>query len=77
MDDVDRRKARCFSALPHRFDDHVWVADWTTNRLVKYDFEGCYILDICELRGQIALLRTSPTNTAKYIVLTGVAFICP
>jgi streptogramin lyase len=27
-------------------DDHVWVADWTTNRLVKYDLEGHYILDI-------------------------------
>jgi hypothetical protein len=27
-------------------DDHVWVADWTTDRLVKYDLEGHYILDI-------------------------------
>jgi hypothetical protein len=27
-------------------DDHVWVADWTTDRLVKYDLEGRYILDI-------------------------------
>jgi NHL repeat len=26
-------------------DDHVWVADWTTDRLVKYDLEGHYILD--------------------------------
>src|SRR5262245_30780106 len=27
-------------------DDHVWVSDWTTDRLVKYDLEGHYILDI-------------------------------
>jgi hypothetical protein len=27
-------------------DDHVWVADWTTDRLVKYDLKGRYILDI-------------------------------
>jgi hypothetical protein len=24
----------------------VWVADWTTDRLVKYDLNGRYILDI-------------------------------
>ena len=29
-------------------DDFVWVADWTTNRLIKYDLEGNYILDIGE-----------------------------
>lgn len=36
------------SVLAHTVthDDHVWVADWTTNRLVKYDLEGRYILDI-------------------------------
>jgi streptogramin lyase len=36
------------SVLAHlvTHDDHVWVADWTTNRLVKYDLEGRYILDI-------------------------------
>jgi DNA-binding beta-propeller fold protein YncE len=27
-------------------DDYVWVADWTTDRLVKYDLEGHYILDL-------------------------------
>ena len=27
-------------------DDYVWVSDWTTNRLVKYDLDGRYILDI-------------------------------
>ena len=27
-------------------DDHVWVADWTTDRLVKYTLDGRYILDI-------------------------------
>ena len=27
-------------------DDFVWVADWTTDRLVKYDLDGHYILDI-------------------------------
>jgi hypothetical protein len=27
-------------------DDYLWVADWTTDRLVKYDLEGHYILDI-------------------------------
>jgi hypothetical protein len=27
-------------------DDFVWVADWTTDRLVKYDLSGRYILDI-------------------------------
>ena len=27
-------------------DDHLWVADWTTNRLVKYDLNGRYVLDI-------------------------------
>ena len=30
-------------------DDFVWVADWTTGRLVKYDLDGRYILDIGEL----------------------------
>ena len=36
------------SVLAHTVtnDDHVWVADWTTGRLVKYDLEGHYILDI-------------------------------
>ncbi len=29
-------------------DDYVWVADWTTDRLVKYDLNGRYILDIGE-----------------------------
>ena len=29
-------------------DDFVWVADWTTGRLVKYDLDGRYILDIGE-----------------------------
>ena len=29
-------------------DDFIWVADWTTDRLVKYDLEGRYILDIGE-----------------------------
>jgi hypothetical protein len=30
------------SVLTHivTHDDHVWVADWTTNRLMKYDLEG-------------------------------------
>jgi hypothetical protein len=27
-------------------DDYVWVADWRTDRLVKYDLKGRYILDI-------------------------------
>ncbi len=27
-------------------DNFVWVADWTTDRLVKYDLSGRYILDI-------------------------------
>ena len=26
--------------------DFIWVADWTTDRLVKYDLNGRYILDI-------------------------------
>ena len=37
-------------------DDFVWVADWTTDRLVKYDLNGRYILDIGEhgaLPGQL------------------------
>jgi NHL repeat len=36
------------SVLAHTVtdDDHVWVADWTTDRLVKYDLDGHYILDI-------------------------------
>jgi DNA-binding beta-propeller fold protein YncE len=29
-------------------NDFVWVADWTTDRLVKYDLNGRYILDIGE-----------------------------
>jgi len=29
-------------------NDFLWVADWTTDRLVKYDLEGHYILDIGE-----------------------------
>ena len=37
-------------ALAHivTVDDFVWVADWTTGRLVKYDLDGRYILDIGE-----------------------------
>ena len=27
-------------------DDFVWVADWRTDRLVKYDLDGHYVLDI-------------------------------
>jgi hypothetical protein len=27
-------------------DDFIWIADWTTDRLVKYDLSGRYILDI-------------------------------
>jgi hypothetical protein len=27
-------------------DDHVWVAEWETDRLIKYDLEGNYMLDI-------------------------------
>ena len=27
-------------------DDYVWVSDWTTDRLIKYDLNGRYILDI-------------------------------
>ena len=27
-------------------DDYVWVADWTTDRLVKYTLDGRYVLDI-------------------------------
>ena len=37
-------------------DDYLWVADWTTDRLVKYDLNGRYILDIGEhgaLPGQL------------------------
>lgn len=29
-------------------DDFVWVADWSTGRLVKYDLDGRYMLDIGE-----------------------------
>jgi DNA-binding beta-propeller fold protein YncE len=29
-------------------DDYIWVADWTTDRLIKYDLDGRYILDIGE-----------------------------
>ena len=27
-------------------DDFIWLADWTTDRLIKYDLNGRYILDI-------------------------------
>ncbi len=27
-------------------DDYIWMADWTTDRLLKYDLNGRYILDI-------------------------------
>ncbi|HRB13118.1 MAG TPA: hypothetical protein PKU70_08905, partial [Vicinamibacteria bacterium] len=27
-------------------DDYVWVADWRTDRLIKYDLDGHYQLDI-------------------------------
>ncbi len=27
-------------------DDYVWVADWRTDRLIKYDLNGHYLLDI-------------------------------
>ena len=33
-------------AHPATVDDFIWVADWTTDRLVKYDLNGRYILDI-------------------------------
>lgn len=29
-------------------DDYVWVADWTTDRMVKYTLDGRYVLDIGE-----------------------------
>ena len=29
-------------------DDYIWVADWTTDRLIKYDLDGRYILDMGE-----------------------------
>ena len=29
-------------------DDFVWVADWNSGRLIKYDLEGRYMLDIGE-----------------------------
>ena len=40
-------------------DDYIWVADWTTDRLIKYDLDGRYILDIGEhgpLPGQFGFL---------------------
>ena len=29
-------------------DDYVWVADWETDRMVKYDLDGHYMMDIGE-----------------------------
>jgi hypothetical protein len=42
-------------------DDFVWVADWTTDRLVKYDLDGHYILDI----GGHARCRVSSTASTR------------
>jgi len=57
-------------------DDHVWVADWTTNRLVKYDLEGRYILDIGgpgALPGQFDGVHQIHVDSERNLYVTEVA----
>jgi hypothetical protein len=57
-------------------DDHVWVADWTTNRLVKYDLEGHYILDIGgpgALPGQFDGVHQIHVDSERNLYVTEVA----
>jgi DNA-binding beta-propeller fold protein YncE len=57
-------------------DDFVWVADWTTNRLVKYDLEGHYILDIGgggALPGQFDGVHQIHVDSARNLYVTEVS----
>jgi DNA-binding beta-propeller fold protein YncE len=66
------------SVLTHTVtqDDHVWVADWTTDRLVKYDLDGHYILDIGghgALPGQFDGVHQISVDSDKNLYVTEVA----
>jgi sugar lactone lactonase YvrE len=57
-------------------DDFVWVADWTTNRLVKYDLEGHYMLDIGgpgALPGQFDGVHQIHVDAARNLYVTEVS----
>ncbi|MGE0451219.1 MAG: hypothetical protein AB7Q29_16725 [Vicinamibacterales bacterium] len=57
-------------------DDHVWVADWTTDRLVKYDLDGHYILDIGghgALPGQFDGVHQIHVDTDRNLYVTEVS----
>ena len=57
-------------------DDYLWVADWTTDRLVKYDLEGHYILDIGghgPLPGQFDGVHQIHVDTDRNLYVTEVA----
>jgi len=57
-------------------DDFVWVADWTTNRLVKYDLDGHYILDIGgggALPGQFDGVHQIHVDSARNLYVTEVS----
>ncbi len=57
-------------------DDHVWVADWTTDRLVKYDLDGHYILDIGghgPLPGQFDGVHQIHVDSERNLYVTEVA----
>jgi len=57
-------------------DDFVWVADWTTDRLVKYDLDGHYILDIGghgALPGQFDGVHQISVDSARNLYVTEVS----
>jgi peptidylamidoglycolate lyase len=57
-------------------DDHVWVADWTTNRLIKYDLDGHYLLDIGgpgSLPGQFDGVHQIHVDSERNLYVTEVA----
>ena len=47
-------------------DDFVWVADWTTDRLVKYDLDGHYILDIGGHGAAAGSVRRRPPDPRRF-----------
>ena len=47
-------------------DDFVWVADWTTDRLVKYDLDGHYILDIGGHGALAGSVRWRPPDPRRF-----------
>jgi sugar lactone lactonase YvrE len=57
-------------------DDYVWVADWETDRIVKYDLEGHYMMFIGEsgpLPGQFDGVHQIHTDPEGNLYVTEVS----